>query len=1361
MKINSRKSIRTKLSRWLLLLTLVPLIFVLVITYFQRVDVIEARTFDKLTAIRDLKVQQLSNWLNERVGDMYVVSSDKDLMDLKLIINNTNDNEKSNAIRNKLRHHLQRYFKFYPDYYDLSIINPQNGKIIASTKEFMEGKDVSLEYFFTEVIEKRELVIQDIYFSQELANPTMSFSTPIFASELKKGEIIGVLVARINLHNSLYRLLLNRVGLGQTGETLIVNSVGIALNELRWYENAPLNLSIFAEPAVNAMRGKTGFSITADYREVEVLAAYTHIPELSWGFVCKQDVYELNSPVRNMMRDYLILFIIITIVVFVFVFSISNSISTPIVEVYNVAQQIKAGNYSVRNIIRSKDELGSLSEEFNNMADVIESKMKIQKGVADISETMIEKTSMKDFGSELLAQLMRVTDAKMCVFYILNENESQFEYFTSIGANQELLKPFSASHPEGEFGNTIINKSISYLHDIPENTVFKFRTTAGDIIPKEIITIPIIVEGNVIAIVSLVNIHKFNHDCKEIIELSWRGINTSYSNLIASERTSVFAEHLSRINQQLEVQSEELKDQTVEMQEQAKELQRTSAELQEQNYELETQRQQVEVANKLKSEFLSNMSHELRTPLNSIMALSRVLIMQAKGKLDEDENSYLEIIERNGKRLLSLINDILDLSKIEAGKMDIIPEFISVNSLVNTIKDNLQSLSDEKNISLILNYPSEMPLVETDEFRLHQVLLNVASNAVKFTEKGSVEISVEFDELNVYFKLKDTGIGILPSVLPHIFDEFRQGDGTSSRQYQGTGLGLAIAKKIIHILGGNITVESEYSKGSVFTINLPILWHESNQIAKSSDNKINTIAKTKNTILIIDDDLQVIKEMSNLFIGTGFNIISAQSGIEGLRLANKHKPFAITLDILMPEMDGWEVLQKLKESEKTKDIPVIVVSASPDKETGFALGAIGFVNKPIDKVSLFSEINLIKKLPEFVMVVDDDMFQRNQIANIIEQNKIKTILASGGKECIDLLKEKIPDILVLDILMPDMDGISVLENIRNNETTKYLPVIIVTAKDLTKEDKMKLNGRVSSVITKSESSSEQVFEEIIRIIKELEARNDQILKDAENNKKRILMVEDNPAAIVQIKKILEKENYCVDVAMGGQQAIDFLETTIPDGIILDLMMPDINGFEVLKRIRNIEDTQNLPVLILTAKDLTSKEVEELSSSNFQQIINKGDIDIDGLLFKLESMFENTSQNSLIKSNLQKEKINSLPLILIVEDNYDNMITLKAILKGKYGIISATDGREGLKMANNLNPDLILLDMSLPEISGKEIVQLLKQNSETKNIPVIAVTAQAMRGDKESFLEVGCDDYVSKPVDPKLIKNKLEEWLNKG
>mgnify|MGYP002628756231 CR=1 FL=1 len=1375
MKIYKFKSIQTRLTFWFLVLTLIPLLCVLTITYFQRVNVIETSTFDKLVAIRDLKVERLHDWLTERVGDLRTISADKELADLQYIIQPTNNGHNKNEIITIVRTILNRYLSNSPSYYMLFVVNPITAKILVSTEKNLEGIEIRNEDFFTVPMATGELSLTEIYFSNTLGEYTMDYSIPIYGTDDKRDQIVGILVAKTNLKNTLFQQLLDRVGLGETGETLIVNEDALALNELRWQADAPLKLHINAAPALAAASGKTGIDITTDYRGEEVLAAYTYFPETGWGFVCKQDLRELNAPIRDMMWSLLIIFFIITIVILPVAWYIGKSFSKPIVEMDRVAQKFGGGDLSMRNKITSEDESGSLALEFNRMADTIASKLKIQQRVQDISETLIKPASMMEFGSELLRKLMEISGATMSAFYILNEVTGEYEHFTSIGANEKALKSFSVESLEGEIGNAISTKGLYYLLNIPKTTIFNYKTIAGEAIPKEIVTIPILNDDNVIAIISLINIHSFDNDIIEMLKISWNGISTSYSNLMSGERTRIFAEQLSISNQNLEAKSEELQKQTEELQNQAIELQRTSDELQEQYIELDSQKIQVELANKLKSEFLSNMSHELRTPLNSIMALSNVLISQTKNKLDNEEINYLNIVERSGKRLLLLINDILDLSKIEAGKMEIIPESISVKAILQSIIDNFYTISEEKGLKLSLELPENLPSIENDELKLYQVISNIVSNAVKFTKKGGISISVKHDQENVTIEVKDTGIGIAEDVLPYVFDEFRQADGTTSRQYEGTGLGLTIASKMTKILGGKIDVSSKLNKGTVFTVTIPIRWHEEIQqnYLADSGNKMGTQIGKK--ILVVDDDEKIVKNICKYLKEEGYETISSTSGKEAIKLAEKYQPVAITLDIVMPDMDGWEVLQKLKSNTLTKNIPVIIVSVSEDKETGFALGAMGYISKPIDKELFLAEIKQINKNPKSVMIVDDNEVDLNQMAEILKAEKINTIRANGGEECIKLLKDKIPDILVLDLMMPVVDGFQVLSNIRKNSATLNLPVIIVTAKDLTKEDKAKLAGKVSSVISKSDVAPIELNREIKRIISELE-RQPGKAKSKEDSTPHILLVEDNEDAIVQMKLVLEHENYSYDVAKSGKEALDFMIHKVPDGIILDLMMPDIDGFEVLEKLRSSYKTKNTPVLVLTAKDLTRKDLARLSSNNIQQLIIKGDVDISGLVSKIKLMLgieprvgrkseeptpepfalkENRSQYQNFNKSVKKDSKNtSLPKVLVVEDNKDNMITIKAILGEEYIISEAVDGEQALSLAKSIIPNLILLDMSLPKIDGEEVVRILRSSKETANIPIIAVTAQAMIGDKEHFINLGCDGYVSKPIDLVLIRKEI-------
>ncbi len=1377
MKVFRFKSMRSRLTFWFLLLTLVPLLFVLTLTYFQRVKYIETSNSEKLTEIRDLKVSQLHAWLLERVADMNIISDNPELTKLEQVIHKTSFDQNDHKILENCRSLLNQFIKTYPDYFEFFIINPTNGKIIVSTNSYEEGTDMSEYEYFTKPMESGKISLEDIHYSKTLLSNTMTYSQPIHFKGNSGNKIIGILVANIHLDNSLYKLLYQRVGLGETGETLIVNKDVVALSPLRWRENAPLNLKIAAVPAVNAASGKTGVALTKDYRGEEVLAAYTYIPETAWGFVCKQDMQELSAPSRELMLSFILIFGIFLIGVIVLAFAISKSILKPLRELDVHAQKFRAGELSARNTIISNDELGSLALEFNNMAIDIESKLKIQKNNTKISNKLIKLSSLQEFSSELLKELMEITGANMSTFYVLNEVTMEYDHFASVGANVELLKPFNAEYPQGEFGNVLSRKEIYYLNNIPDSTIFIYNTVAGDLVPKEIITIPVLVEDAVVALISLAAINAFSPECFETIQLSWNVINTSYSNLLSSERTRIFADMLSRNIQELEALTEELQEQSEELQAQSNELQQKSEELQQQNIELEAQKKQVESANQLKSEFLSNMSHELRTPLNSIMALSQVLIMQTKNILDKEQYSYLEIVRRNGKNLLALINDILDLSKIEAGKMEIIPQQFSVGQLLEITKENLMSLAASKAIHIDVTIPDGLPKIESDEAKLHQVLTNIIGNAVKFTEKGGVKISVRQDYENVFIFVKDTGIGISKEMLPHIFEEFRQGDGTTSRRFEGTGLGLAIAYKITKILGGDIKAESVLGKGSVFTIRIPIVWHENIQSGNSFvEFKSYNSSNNGHTILVVDDDLVAVNKISSYLEEEGYNTLIARSGREALHLAEKHQPFAITLDVIMPEMDGWEVLQKLKSNPKTKHIPVIAISVSDERDTGFALGAVGYIQKPIDRKILISEIRRFVKSPESIMIVDDNEFELNEMAKMIESEHMNAVLAKDGKECLKILETKIPDVLVLDLMMPWVTGFEVIKKVRENERTKDLPVIVVTAKDLTPEDRANLSGKISSMITKSEATQQELFSEIKRVIEELKLKNTEVRSANENPDIRILMVEDNPDAIIQVRTVLEKEQYIVDVAVGGQEALDYVAHTIPDGIILDLMMPGIDGFEVLEKIRSTQRTKQIPVLILTAKDLTKNDLAKLSANNIQQLIHKGNVDIDGLLFKVKIMLGAISKSKIDAEKVKPEPLekkaiqsvtktktlfdNGLPDILIIEDNPDNMITIKAILKDKFNITEANDGEKGIALAESQGPDIILLDISLPGMSGDEVIALFKSNEKTMTIPVIAVTAQAMMGDKERFLKLGCDGYVSKPINQEELLKEIGRMLGR-
>ncbi len=651
--------------------------------------------------------------------------------------------------------------------------------------------------------------------------------------------------------------------------------------------------------------------------------------------------------------------------------------------------------------------------------------------------------------------------------------------------------------------------------------------------------------------------------------------------------------------------------------------QKQSERLKIRNIKLMEQKKEIEKANQLKSEFLSNMSHELRTPLNSVIALSRVLLMQSDDKLNPEELNYLEVIERNGKNLLALINAILDISKIEAGKMEVNPQSFSAKSVIETVRDSIFQIAENNGVKLEMDIPKDLPFLESDSERLHHIIQNLMSNAVKFIKDAKVTISANVEEKNMIIKVIDEGIGIKSEDIPHLFKKFKQADGSRTKNYQGTGLGLAIVSESLKLINGTIDVESEVGKGSTFTISLPLMWQGEKRESQKFVQK--EIKKDRKTVLIVDDEPQIIQILADIFEDEGFNSIAALSGKEALEMAEKYQPQLITLDIMMPGIDGWEVLQKLKRNPKTSKISVVIISKIKDQHTARALGAIGYVSKPVHHANLMAEIRKINSSPNSVMVVDDNEFDLSTMENIIKNENIDVISADGGLKCLQLLEIKLPDILVLDLMMPDLNGFGVIEKLQNNPKTINLPVIIVTAKDLTKEDKLRLNGNVISILTKDENTSQNLVKTIKRILRQL-------------------------------------------------------------------------------------DKQEI-------KNTRTKRQEK----------------------------------SVDKTTLNK--------ILIIEDNPDNMITLKAVLHNRYEILEAMDGETGLKLAKK-RPDLVLLDIHLPKMDGFQVMEKLRENKNNHNLPIIALTAMAMKGDREKILSAGFDGYMSKPIDPILlldeIKNRLKE-----
>ncbi len=1106
---------------------------------------------------------------------------------------------------------------------------------------------------------------------------------------------------------------------------------------------------------------------------------------------------EAEAVEKRILRNTVIFVVALTSLSLLIGFLVSSSILASVTTLKRTMARITDTGELSEVELEGKSEITEMGTHFNGLIDRLRRQFWFAEGQNHLSRELAGELTYDEILSRSIAYVARYTDACAGALYTCDGEDRTCRLKSSYAFVERKYLANRFEPGEGIVGQVAVEKKAILLTNITSEEAVGRSGTASEP-PRAIYAVPLFHMEKLYGVLEIASFEEIGGIKREFIDAAANIVSVALHTAFQSDRIKNLLEVSRDANERLQAQTEELQAQTQELQSINAEFQQQSHELKEQNTELDAQRRQVEEANRLKSEFLSNMSHELRTPLNSVNALSRVLILQAGEKLTEEEVGFLEIIERNGKHLLSLINDILDLSKIEAGRMDISLSRFSVKTVLENIMESIQPIADAKEIALERDFVGELPRIESDESRVFQILQNIIANGVKFTDRGSVRVTATALGGNVVVRVKDTGIGISSADIGNIFEEFRQVDSASTRKFEGTGLGLAIAYKAALMLGGDITVESAKGIGTTFTVTLPVEYGGPKKILDAASANITlpellTDAAPGKRILIVDDDPGVLELISGAFEKEGYETLTTTSGKEALRLAEKYQPFAVTLDVIMPEMDGWEVLSRLKRNPATAGIPVIIVSVSDERDTGYALGAVGYVTKPVDRDTLIGEINKIYGfLPARVMVVDDNDLERRQTAEIISAEGIRPLLADGGKTCLELLDTVVPDVVVLDLMMPGMDGFELLDRIRSAPETAELPVIVVTAKDLALEEKKALENRVSSILRKAETTGGELVGKIKEILGGIGRKGMSVGSPGE--KGTILLVEDNEAATIQVTKALESIGLTVVSVRDGRQAIAFMAHTTPHGIILDLMMPEVDGFQVLESIRETERAKDIPVLILTAKDVTPEDLRRLSSNNVRQLVQKGDVDREGLLDKVRRMIgdippetdraergpgpgarvpEGDAASTRLPGSASEEVGTAAGAlgavsreertggILVVEDNPDNMTTIKAVLGKGYRIWEAMDGEEGLKKAVELIPDLILLDISLPKRDGLSVVEELKRDERTRHIPVVALTAQAMKGDREKMILAGCDDYAAKPVEPELIKSKVEKWLAQG
>ena len=1170
MTVRKKIRFRTKLFLLLLFIGLFPVILLGYLNYHYAHKIMDRQAINQLISLREDRKAQLQFFFKHLRLDMEILSDHrllKDILAKYIAAYNKGgiDGEEFKAVDKRCHKRCVEISKRY-GYEDMLFVNPDGDVLITVKKGADWGANlISGIYSDTNLAEcfknaERGMAIVDFKEYPPLGKPAAFIGAPMIRREERRGfkaeEKIGVLIIRIPA-DQINAIMMRKEGLGDTGETCLIGKDFFMRSDSRFLKGSAI-LKVKAETSAvrAAFEGRSGHKEhVIDYKGELVSIAYgpAEIEGLDWVITAKKEIKEILKPMRALRNQSLIIALLVAIGVMLADFLFVTGIRKPIKRIREIADKMAAGDLTVRIPVETGGEVGRLAVCLNNMtqnlmesrAEIEEYNRLLEKKVEIRTAALREKTKRLEEGNNtqkshneivtalnteleiepllksIIGKIAGHTDSQIGVIYLYEKESKTLRPGSTYAVDRELLRDgFRLGH--GLSGQSALERRAILVTDVPENY---FRISSGGIdgMPKNVICMPITIKDQLVGVLELASIHYYTAKSLKFLNIVAYQLGIGINNALTYLRLEKMAEDLKEKNELLAAQNEELQAQSEELQVQAEELMS-------QKKDLEEKTKKVIESDRLKSEFLSNMSHELRTPLNALLGLTSLMIGGSAGPINKKQKEYLEIVDRNGKNLLQLINDILDLSRIEAGSVEVSIGKIHLKQFVATIVHATMPLIEEKGLSLNVDVGDDI-FTYGDVGKLKQVLVNLIGNAVKFTDKGEIGISAMVEEgklhEHVIIKVSDTGIGIPAEALKYIFDPFRQVDGSSTRKYDGTGLGLSICQKLVNLMYGKIEVESIVGKGTTFTITLK----------KDRRSK------------------------------------------------------------LRPTEEDWQKRMKAA---------------------------------------------LLRK---------DEVYEPECRLSIKEQ-------AAGDRET-----------------------------------------------------------------------------------------------------RKILIIDDDPIVIRELKIIFKEENYHVTFALGGSEGLDRIMSNDFDLILLDLKMPDMDGYKVLEELQKSDVMKNLPVMIITAADLTEAEKRDLDK-NVKGVITKGRIDKSDLLGMIDEILGSRVDTERKAYSLRQNVSAKSPVkILIAEDRRDDMILIKETLRSTgYTVYNATNGQEAIDIAEKEKPDLILMDMQMPVMSGFQATRQIRKTHDLKNIPIIALTARAMKGDEEKVLAAGCSDYLSKPVMPKDLLGKIKQWL---
>jgi CheY-like chemotaxis protein/CHASE3 domain sensor protein len=928
-----------------------------------------------------------------------------------------------------------------------------------------------------------------------------------------------------------------------------------------------------------------------------------------------------------------------------------------------------------RELMQLSSAFGAAIGEQERQTRALQEQAWLNEGQTQLAEKVIGQQSLDQLCRTILDFLADYLKVSIGAFYV-RENDGALKRTASFGFDPDSAPvPDSLAGVKSLVGQAVHARKLTSMNDVPAG-YWKVTSALGASVPASLVIVPIENEGQANGAIELGAMHRLTVRDQQFLKTIAGNIGDYVEAAQYRERLQHVLEETQQLNEELQMQQEELRTTNEELEQQTTalsqaqvylanqkaELEQTNDQLAEQarvldernvalnaaQGELETRAEALQRASRYKSEFLANMSHELRTPLNSSLILAKLLSENKAGNLTNDQIKYAQTIYSAGNDLLNLINDILDLSKVEAGKLDLHIEDVPLQRIMDTLSRTFEPLARQKKLRLELrNDIDDYPTLTTDFRRLEQILRNLLSNAVKFTDAGAVSLVLRrAGEGAVQFVVTDTGIGIAPDQLEAIFEAFQQADGTTSRHYGGTGLGLSISRSLAHLLGGDIAVRSAQGTGSTFTLTMPIAYGaaalpgaveqapasvaiEAKLPAEQPIEVIHVIdddradaAPGRRLVLVVEDEPDFAQVLLDLAHELGYRCIVSGTAGEALKLAQDSAPNAILLDIGLPDRSGLVVLQELKANPKTRHIPVHVVSASDRSEAALHLGAIGYAVKPTTREQLTAIFQRLEEKSsqkiKRVLLVEDDARQRQSIVELISDADVEITPVEFGRDALELLKTTIFDCMIIDLKLPDMQGGDLLRQMAGIDAYSFPPVIVYTGRNLTHDEEAELMRYSQSIIIKGARSPERLLDEVTlflhKVETDLSADRQAMLhvsrsRDRVLDGRRVLLVDDDIRNIFSLSSALEHQGLKVDIGRNGFEAIEALDRHPDiDVILMDVMMPGMDGLEATRRIREDARFRKLPIIAITAKAMKDDQEQCLAAGASDYLAKPIDVD---------------------------------------------------------------------------------------------------------------------------------------------------------